>query len=289
MKNILVPLLGIDSDKSALNMAYLAAQPFSAHLDCVHVSRGPLEIAMATADVGAGGIITQELWEALEDENRKEAANAKAAFDAFRKKFDIRICEQPAAQAGVTASLHNVLGQQFEQIALAGRTRELVVLARGKSVLAPRSGQIGDVLMECGRPVLLAPEREWSSPVKTVAIAWKDTPESARAVQAALPLILKAERVVLLSVGENGNDRELLRSMSPIADELRWHGINPQMVAIARDNESVAHALVQAAERAHADLLVMGAYGHTRLQEFVLGGATRDILDGCALPVFLFR
>jgi nucleotide-binding universal stress UspA family protein len=289
MKNILVPLFGIESDAATLPLARLAALPFGGHLDCLHVRPGLRETIAATANVGAASLITQQLWDAFEDESRRQSANALTAFETFRKQFDIPVCDRPSAQTGVTAAFHEAAGERFEQIAVASRTRELAVLAIGGSALAPTPGQVGDILMRCGRPVLLAPQRAQPALATTVAIAWKDSAESARAVLAAMPFISKAEKAVILSVAEDEKSEDLLRGAEALANELRWHGVDPETKIVPYDTRGVTHAILHAAAASRADLLVMGAYGHSRLQEFVLGGATRAVLENAELPVFLFH
>ena len=290
MKNILVPLFGIDSDSDTLRLAMLAAAPFGSHIDCLHVRPGPREMAMATSSVEAVGMITQQLWESLEGEDRALTARAHGAFEAFRSQFAIPICNRPSVQPGISTSYREDLGDRFEQVTIAARCSELVVLGRGDAAFTPQPSEIGDVLMWCGRPVLLTSKNSQPTLAKRIAIAWKDNAESARAVMAAMPLLLKAEKVTIVAAIESEKDQAFTaQSVERLENALKWHGIEPRIQIESVTRKGATLSILDAACKAEADLLVVGAYGHSRLQEFVFGGVTRDLLSDARLPVFLFH
>jgi nucleotide-binding universal stress UspA family protein len=290
MKNILVPLFGIDSDGETLRLAKLAAAPFGAHIDCLHVRPGPQEMAMATANVEAVGAITQQLWDSLEEEDRALTARAHGTFEAFRSQFAVPTCEQPSVQSSISISYREVLGDRFEQITIAARCSDLTVLGRGDAAFTPQLGEIGNVLMRCGRPVLLSPMNNQTTFAKRVAIAWKDSPEPARAVTAAMPFILKADKVIIIAAIERAKDQaRTTRSVESFANALKWHGLQPGIRIVAVTSKGATQSILDAAQKAEADLLVVGAYGHSRLEEFIFGGVTHDLLSDSQLPVFLFH
>jgi nucleotide-binding universal stress UspA family protein len=117
-------------------------------------------------------------------------------------------------------------------------------------------------------------------------IAWNGRREAARAVHDALPLLTDAEQTVVLTVGAEPSDAEA----DPAAEILRHLGRHDLPVRAAHEVETdldIADILLNRAAESGADLLVMGAYGHSRLREFVLGGATRSILRQMTLPVLM--
>lgn len=132
----------------------------------------------------------------------------------------------------------------------------------------------GPVLMEAGRPILVVPPRIEHLKGRRIVVAWKDTPEARRAVSAALGFIRHADQVF---VATTGNDARY-EGAEDVAGHLARHGASVTThqlkAAVADSDELIRFALKQ-----DADLLVMGAYGHSRLREWMFGGVTRDILQ----------
>jgi nucleotide-binding universal stress UspA family protein len=144
--------------------------------------------------------------------------------------------------------------------------------------------------MQSGRPLLLAPPKSLPKIGHKVAIAWKEGAEAARAVTAASSILSRAEEVVVLCVSRNpaGDDRDRL-STERLAKSLRWRGVKVEVQMEYAAASPEAAALKNMAYNRDADLLVMGAYGHGRFREFVLGGVTEEMLNGCGIPVLMFR
>jgi nucleotide-binding universal stress UspA family protein len=146
---------------------------------------------------------------------------------------------------------------------------------------------VGDVLVESGRPLLLAPSAACPNPISNVVVAWKNTATSARAVSAAMPLLARAEQIHILHVAEDGEEEGSVAG-ERLAAYLRRHGMKPQVGKLFVDRRDPCEVLLEAAERKlHAGLLVMGAYGHSRAREFIFGGFTRTVLHDAPLPVLL--
>jgi nucleotide-binding universal stress UspA family protein len=125
--------------------------------------------------------------------------------------------------------------------------------------------------------------------MNTIAVAWKGTPEAARALTAAMPLLMKARRVDILVADESDSAAQCLDCSEHITQHLRWHGVDAHAHFVLPAGRSVAKAVTETAKGFGADLLVMGAYGHSRLREFVFGGFTKEILAGVDIPVFLLH
>ena len=118
-------------------------------------------------------------------------------------------------------------------------------------------------------------------------VCWKETPDAARAVSAAMPILAKAERVVV--AGESEAPNGAAEGVSAIIRELQWHGIAAGSCVCTLDGLSTAHRLVTVAEECGASLLVMGGYGHGRTREVLFGGCTQAALESAELPVFLLH
>jgi nucleotide-binding universal stress UspA family protein len=150
--------------------------------------------------------------------------------------------------------------------------------------------RIKSILVQSGRPLLLAPPKPLSEIGRKIAIAWKESPEAARAVTAATPWLAQAEKVMIITASGNASDDDRDRlSLERLARCLLSQGIKAEIEVIYSASNTEAQILKNKAYDEDADLFVMGAYGHSRLREFVLGGVTEDMLSDCALPLLMFR
>jgi len=143
----------------------------------------------------------------------------------------------------------------------------------------PMGVPAGALLMEVGRPVLIAPPGVESIAARRVVVAWKDTREARRAVHDALPFLTRADAVHVAVVGP-GADQE---GAEDVADYLSGHGVGVTTHLLHTPEIGAADEILRLAQREDVDLIVMGAYGHSRLREWVFGGATRDMLQGTSL------
>ena len=138
-------------------------------------------------------------------------------------------------------------------------------------------------LFNSGRPMLVMPNETRGFSASTVVIAWKDTVEAVRALSAAAPFLAAAKRVQLLTVLEHENQDETSAMM---ADYLKRGGVSVELINLALHGRDVGEVLVEAAV-GEDTLLVMGAYGHWRWREQVLGGATQYVLRHTKVPVLM--
>lgn len=149
-----------------------------------------------------------------------------------------------------------------------------------------RRVRLGDLALEAGRPLLILPRGVKSLNLRRVVIGWKEAREPRRAVADALPLLALAEHVTVLQAAR----KELLEFVrGNLRDVVRWlgrHGVEAvPAVAVGADHDFVA--LYNELKERRCDLFVAGAYGHSRLGEFVFGGVTRDMLLDAEFPVLI--
>jgi nucleotide-binding universal stress UspA family protein len=146
--------------------------------------------------------------------------------------------------------------------------------------------------IESGRPVLIVPNaNDRPALPKTAIVAWNQTGEATRAMFEALPLLKGARTVELLILQELGTDgrgnietEQATLPASAIAEALAAHGITLTVTTLTAPGISAGEQICARASEQHADLIVMGAYGHSRLREFVFGGATRHVLANMTVP-----
>ncbi len=166
-------------------------------------------------------------------------------------------------------------------IAQQARAADIIVVGEsGREPVADPFTQANpsDLLMQTGRPLLVAPDAgDWLD-LRSILIAWKDTPECRRAVSDALPLLCEAKNVTVVEVVEDEADRSA--ALSGVEDLVAWlslHGV----VASGRIPDSAGGAAEQldaVASEVGAGVVVAGAYGHSRFREWVLGGVTKDLI-----------
>jgi nucleotide-binding universal stress UspA family protein len=166
-----------------------------------------------------------------------------------------------------------------EYIAREARSAYLVITGPGFGTRldAARFVNIGDLVMQVGRPVLVVPEAADKLKLEQVIIGWKDTRETQRAVFDALPLLKKAAQVTVVEICTEDEIVAARTRVEDVVGWLRWHGVVAESHASPStgDDASLLNAIAQ---EQGANIIVAGAYGHSRLREWVLGGVTRDLL-----------
>ncbi len=273
-KTILVHCDASRSVDARLAVAAEVAQRFDARLVGMH-AREPFEVA-AYIDGGMALGALMKAYEAGRDEAEK---TARAAYEKAAKSRSV------ASDWRVTEAFSD------DALTVGARYADLLVLGQAdpEDVSGSRDDLPEAMAFATGRPVLVVPKVGASSPVgKTVMLCWNASRESARAAADALPFLRAAEQVIVLvidpEVSADGHGQE------PGADVALWlarHGVN---VTVQRDvaaDAGVGEIILSRAADCGADLIVMGIYGHSRLREFVLGGASRTLLASMTVPVLM--
>ena len=173
-----------------------------------------------------------------------------------------------------------------EVIAAQARAADLVIIGRD-----PLRGDAfhtfdpGAVILACGRPVLVLPSGINKLQASRVLIAWKDTREARRAVSDALPLLKDAENVTIAAIGPQDIEAQMREQVDDVANYLQRHGVRIGAKVATSTRETDAHVLLRLADERKADLIVAGAYGRSRLSEWIFGGVTRTLLTGSKVPM----
>lgn len=274
LKSILLHLDAASNSAERLQLALRLGRAHGARVQALYAVL-PAVLQYPFAFSGDGQAAT--LLMSHETEQRERV---RAAFDRERQRSS-----DPDALSWHEASDDPV--QAFTQQAWAA---DLLLLAQHDPAATAYSGVAPDfvtsVLVGSGKPGLVLPFIGAGATLgDTVLIAWKPSPEAARAVTAALPLLQRARRVHLASWSEAPPADSA--APLPIQDFLTRHGIATTLHAGNAPSGEVGELLLSLAADVQADLLVMGCYGHGRAREWVLGGATRTILRSMTLPVLL--
>ncbi|MFH6783276.1 MULTISPECIES: universal stress protein [Methylobacterium] len=254
-------MVSVDLGAPCADRVQLAAELAASHAArLVGVAACPVPVVVPARD----GIAAERLYDAEEERARERLDTARALFEREAG---------PAAKRAWCAGLASPLAYAAEQ----ARAADLVVVGRhgpGDGDPGPMGVAPGALLMEAGRPVLVAPPGLERLAPKRVVVAWKDTREARRAVHDALPLLVGAERVCVVAVGPDAHHG----GAEATARYLSGHGLTATTHLLPGPVLSVADELLRFCEREGADLLATGAYGHSRLREWVFGGVTRDLL-----------
>jgi nucleotide-binding universal stress UspA family protein len=286
IKTILVPATASDADSSVFASAATVARAFGAHLDFLHVRFDTTELAAAMISEDAAPATARGLFDQLEEEADQREQRAEQSFRELCQRERIQISGTPANFSAPSAQWHRETGSEAGWIADYGRSADLLILGRPPARSAVSSALLEAALLECGRPLFIPGETPVAAFPETIAIAWKETPEAARALAAAMPFLAKAKRITILLVEE---EPERTAEEEPrIANNLRWHGFQVSVRRLKPGAKTAPETLLAAA-RDDATLLVMGGYGHSRLREWIFGGFTRRVLSNAPLPVLMMH
>jgi nucleotide-binding universal stress UspA family protein len=186
------------------------------------------------------------------------------------------------------ASWHVAEGYVPDALAQIGTWHDLLVLDVNDDEAWGSPSDVATLVLTSHLPVIVVPKDVREAKLDCIALAWNGAPESIRAIHAALPLLGRAKRVVLLR-GEQRNGFLDITWKPPfeIDAHLARHGVAFDERNIGGDDEHAGEALLEACDAVGATLLVMGAYGRTRFSEWALGGATRHVLNHARFPVFM--
>jgi nucleotide-binding universal stress UspA family protein len=268
LKDISLHLTGGGDDAARIAWANALSRRYGAEIVALYANLMP--DLLAETDVAGSGFL-QDIAASAAQAALGTQARLVAALDAAGASYVFRRLDDYPSTIGAS------LAQQARNTDLF-----LSVLPSAANRIAARACE--DVLFGGGRACLFVPAA--AAPperLDTIVIAWKDCREAARAIAEAEPFLGEAREVVLLSASEGPAHETILSGM---AGHLARHGVATAVHGVGGWAEP-GEAILNEATRLRADLIVMGAYGHSRLRERVLGGATRTVLEKSRLPVLM--
>jgi len=279
MKTILVALDSEARTKAVTQAAITVAKAFSAHLVGLHVM--PNAFVPSLAPVEATGELIEAQRQANEAAAQRIADGFNATISGEGVAFEWRKVEANYETAASVVMRH-------------GREADLLILSQPDTAtnLIDGIALVEDVMLAAGRPVLVIPKDGTFATIgKHVLLAWNGTRESARATFDALPFLKQAESVRILAAEPPARRRSWLNApleappTGGIATTLERHGVHCICAKATAPAAEVGNQLLAEAKAHDCDLIVMGGYGHWRVNEIVFGGATRSALDSASVPV----
>jgi len=272
IKDVVVNL-GLGAQDPAGNYAISIAEAFNAHL---------LGVAFAYEPVIPGSVmggIPPQFLEAQRSESEKSARAAIARFEQAAKRagisFETRVL---SASVSGASDLLGRIGRRFDIVVVGQPTRE-----------RPMPDEVIDegVLFECGRPVIFVPFIQKAGlALDRVMLCWDGGRTATRAIADSMPFLEKAKQVEVVVVGSKPPKSDEV-SGADLGQHLARHGLKVDVKRITSPDIDVPSTILSYAADSSADMIVMGGYGHSRLREFVLGGATRGLLESMTVPVLM--
>lgn len=274
-KTILTIITDADLAKSALESAIALSGREDAHLDvlCLGVDRTQTGYYYA----GTNAMIQQETLERAQKEAAEIETAAKQRLSAEGIKWS---CEAAVAQI---AGLSHLVAQR-------ARFSDLVVMPKpyGESRAIEDEAAVEAAMFDGKAPVLVMPEGADSADIgKRVVIAWNQSAEALAAIRTALPVLQAAESVniAIIDPPQHGPDRS--DPGGALSQYLSRHGVKTEISVLAKTMPRISDILCRHVQDISADMVVMGAYGHSRFREAILGGATRNMLENTEVPVLM--
>ncbi|MGB1026889.1 MAG: universal stress protein, partial [Rhodospirillaceae bacterium] len=282
IRTVMAIMSDAQSGEAPLRVALQVAQSLDCFLEAYHVRADPSQ-AVPYVGEAMGGSMVEDMVSSADKEAHDLAKQTRALFDA--KVAEAGLSQDPITPApGATgARWVEEPGVECDSVALRGRVADLIVMGRpGQKGAPPSLMTLNAALMESGRPVLVAPPQPVDAVGSSIVVGWNGSAEAARAIVDAIPFMAQAKQVTILLAEES----EATSEPTALMEHLAWHGIQAQTrILVAPPGSRTGEALLKAAEEVSADLLVMGAYTHSRLRQLILGGVTRYVLERATLPV----
>jgi len=273
IKQILLIVGAGSAHEGAMSVAAALAQRFGAVVQGVCLFHEPAATVADSFAVGRLGI--EAVLEHRDTMVRELAAPAEATFRAT------------VTAQGLSAGWEaREAAAWCDALVMRARLADLVVISEpGRDGLLRAA--VERVLMESGAACLIIPAKCASAtPFRHIALGWNRSREARRAIGDSMSLLKEAADVTVVVVGDQPDADPTDEALVSL---LLRHGVNARLRPVACDSRRVDHALLDEAAAVGADLLVMGAFGHSRAAETILGGATRTVLSGAPLPVLLSR
>ena len=269
VKDVLVHVDNSECCKQRVFDAMALAKLNDAHLSAVYTYQTVIVPTLHTG-IGAAHIFTE-----LEMHNQDRAQEAKELFNQWTQSWRSK------------TSWVTHYGDPGSVIASHAAHHDIVVMSQhydpGDESVSGKN--VDKVVIECGRPVLVIPRIGAKDNIgKRILIAWNGSREAVRAVHDALPFLIEAEAVELVTINES---KEIDIPSIDIVEHLSRHGVNIEGGNVDTKSSHIGEAILYLAQNFASDLIVMGAYGHSRFREYLLGGATRHVLEKTNIPILM--
>lgn len=286
LREVLVPVRGDGKSENVLNHAIALCQRFSAHIDVVHCRANP-------QDMLTGIRIPQGLRDQI-NQSASSAADAdesylRGLFDTYCANHALEIHDnRPWPQDKTTARWREEVGEMPDVVSRLGRVYDLTLLARPDASRNLGYRTLRAALLQSGRPAILCPPTD---DVPTIGlnpvIAWNGSTETARTIDAAMPLLYAVGKVHIITVDTGaalqGPD------IHALSDHLKSHQFDVTTEVVPTNKRPVHECILSAAKAAKSDCLITGAFSHSRKFEFIMGSVTQHLIEHSDIPLLMMH
>jgi nucleotide-binding universal stress UspA family protein len=270
LKSIIAIYSGIESQRSLLNYTDGLVGGLGVGGSCLLVMPNPdddiSKVALAGVDTVTG---YKKYNQGMEEYFREKHQQASTIFKSIKSD---RI------------KLINETGNPKEIVSYFGKFHDIVIVSINIEKDLDYSGVINSAIFDTGRPVIIYPDNYEYRGLKNIIVGWDGSARAAKSVKSAIDIMKKAENVVVLTVDESQKDTS---SVKELITYLASHDVKASHKNVSKIGRCVGDELINEARRQNADMIVMGAYTHNKLQQIVFGGATKFILGNTEVPVFM--
>lgn len=288
MKDIFIPVSDTPECGLALEQGFNLSQRIDAHVTGCHIrphADSAIDLDLSATDSMVHPDEYDLAWEATLQMNpqKSDQTKARALFEKMAKAAGFQVSKKPTADS--CALWTEKVGSPDKLFSIWGPVSDLIVVSRpSKKGHSVAKTFMDNAVLKSASPVLVLPQTPVKQVGQHVAIAWNQSAEAAAAVKAALPLLLKADKITLITHGPE--DR-----LGPKSAHLRAYLAHWGLVA---DHHPVkgghaSQAILAGFQTCGADLLVMGAYSRSRLRQQIFGGVTQYMLNEADIPIFLLH
>jgi nucleotide-binding universal stress UspA family protein len=271
-KDILVYADATPYAAARLDVAAKVAIAHGAHLMALHVDHTPY---MPVDIMGTGVAAQVRQWQKTLQKERADKVR--------------HLVDEASQRNGIAIEWRQAEGEVNDLIQTHAAYTDLIVVSQEGNPFdleQPIDPSPGALALSSGRPVMVVPGRVGSYDVgSNILVAWKSSAESVRAVHDALPFLQKAKTVTVLEANPQDSGKRLVGA--EIAQHLARHGVRVSAMSVKEASVSDGQLILARAAEIGADMIVMGAYGHSRLREVVLGGVTKHVLKQQNIPIFM--
>lgn len=280
IKDLLVHIDNTLACEFRVALAVEVARRFGADLTGLYVKPSPIPAGYLGSDIGIfvddGAFDTNN----VQIQRRIEAA-ATSAETAFR-----RILHQQRIEGDWKVAT----GSMAQEVSQWAQHMDLAVIGRSDpGAVGTDISAVGEILLAIGRPTIILPHsyvgRQFG---EHILVAWQPQREAVRAVNDSLAFLRSAKSVTVVAVESHSNQHEAISlSLEALERHLMRHGVTARMRSIPAGSKSIGECILEQVQSSGVDLIISGAYGHSRLREVIFGGVTRSLLDGSDIPLLM--
>lgn len=285
-KNIIIPFSGNETEISSIKAGLYLAKQYDIKVTILHISPDPDKILVT--EYYSMGITTMLRKDIMKDIKKISIEQKQKAYDITTKyATDISMKLNTDSMANDKPGIYfdTEIGDANKIIIKKGRISDLIILGKEIQNNSLYTNIITSTLFESGCPLIITPSIKLDMIGKTIVIAWDGSSESSRALKSAMPIYSYAKKIYILQIQEKKQISDMATAEN-VVNYLKSHNIKAEAI-IEKNKKNIGQVIINKTQALDADLLIMGAYTHNRIQQKFMGGATSFMLEKANIPIFM--